>query len=402
MDLEFITMAPTSGDGAYVGVPSTATQRVAGWTGTSEREPTLDYLAAIARTAEAAGFGTLLMPVGSGCLDGWVTAAALAQHTERLRYMVAVRPGFVLPAVAARQATSFDYLTAGRLSINVVTGGSPAEQARDGDFLDHEARYRRTFEFVHVLKRLFTDEVVDHAGEYFRLASASLHPRPVQRPSPPFFIAGASPPGKRLAAEEADVYMMWGETLENTALRIAEVRALADAAGRRLRYSISFQVVLGESEAAAWQRAWDMLSRVDPVAAAAQALAYRTVDSAGQLRLARLMEDSRQSGYQLAPNLWAGLTQVLSGNSIALVGTPDQVADRIAEYVTQGFERVLLRGFPHLEMIEQIGREVLPRVRARVQETASLAELTRVEPPMTQPPESAAPVASALQPVVGR
>lgn len=365
MDLEFITMAPTSGDGAFVGVPGQATFRTSGWTSASEREPSLDYMVAVAKATEAAGFSTLLLPVGTGCLDGWITAAAMAMRTERLRYLVAVRPGFVLPAVAARQVTTFDYLTGGRLSVNVVTGGSPAEQARDGDVADHATRYRRTIEFVHLLLRLFTEEVVDHQGEFYRLEQASLHPRPVQQPYPPFFIAGASRPGLHLAADVADTYMMWGETLDKTAQRIGEVRALADAAGRHLHYSVSFQVVLGETEELAWQRAWQMLSRADPAVAQRQEEFYRTADSVGQLRLARLMEESQASGFKLGPNLWAGLTQVLSGNSIALVGTPDQVADRVVEYIGQGFDRVLLRGFPHLETIERIGREILPRIRQR-------------------------------------
>jgi alkanesulfonate monooxygenase len=365
MDLEFITMAPTAGDGTFVGVPGMATFRTSGWTSASEREPSLDYMAAIARASQAAGFRTLLLPVGTGCLDGWITAAAMAMHTEHLRYLVAVRPGFVQPAVAARQVTTFDYLTGGRLSVNVVTGGSPAEQARDGDFADHETRYRRTIEFVHLLRRLLTEEVVDHDGEFYRLQRASLHPRPIQQPYPPFFIAGASAPGLRLAAEVADTYMMWGETLDKTAQRIADVRSLAGAAGRSLHYSISFQVVLGETEELAWQRAWEMVSKVDPAVARRQEDFYRTADSVGQLRLAKLMEESQATGFKLAPNLWAGLTQVLSGNSIALVGTPDQIADRVVEYVAQGFDRVLLRGFPHLETIERVGREIIPRIRQR-------------------------------------
>ena len=366
-EIEFITMLPTSGDGAYVGVSSAASNKsLSGWTGTADREPTFEYMTAIAQVAERVGFGTLLFPVGTGCLDGWVLAGMIAPLTTTIRFMVAVRPGFVLPAVAARQAATLDYLTGGRLCINVVTGGSPAEQAQDGDFADHQARYRRTFEFVSVVKQLLLGEVVNHQGEFYQLQNARLSPRAAQTPYPPFFIAGASPPGKKLAAEEADTYMMWGETLDNTAKRIADLRAIADPIGRKLGYSVSFQVILGETERDAWDRAWDMLSKVDPSTANRQVDAFRQADSIGQLSLAKLMQDSRDSGFKLGPNLWAGLTQVLSGNSIALVGTADQVADRVAEYVAQGFDHVLLRGFPHLEMIEKIGVEVLPRIRQRV------------------------------------
>jgi alkanesulfonate monooxygenase len=366
MPVDFVTMAPTAGDGTYLGVANLAAQSVDGWTAGAEREPSLEYVARIARAAEQGGFSTLLLPVGSGCLDGWGIASALIPLTERLRFMLAVRPGFVQPAVAARQATTFDYLSGGRLSINVVTGGSPDELARDGDFLDHAARYRRTREFVRIIKSLFEQERVSVEGEFFRLRDARLHPRPVQRPRPPFYIAGASEEGVRLAAEEADIYMLWGETLENVRQRIESVRAAARAAGRMLRYSISFQIILGETEEAAWQRTDDMLSRLDPAVAERQAEFFRRIDSVGQQRLVALMQGARERSFRLGPNLWAGLTQVMSGNSIALVGTPDQVVDRLMEYLALGFDTVLLRGFPHLETIEAIGREIIPRVRARV------------------------------------
>src|SRR5918912_1957998 len=275
-------MAPTAGDGRYLGVANLANQLVDGWTAGAEREPSLEYIASIARAAEQGGFSTLLLPVGSGCLDGWGIASALIPLTERLRFMLAVRPGFVQPAVAARQGTTFDYLSGGRLSINVVTGGSPDELARDGDFLDHAARYRRTREFVRVMKLLFEQERVTVEGEFFRLREARLHPRPVQRPRPPFYIAGASDEGIRLAAEEADIYMLWGETFDNVRQRIEAVRAAAQAAGRTLRYSISFQIILGETEEAAWERADDMLAQLDSGFLERQAAWFSRIDSIGQ------------------------------------------------------------------------------------------------------------------------
>lgn len=365
MPIEFVTMAPTAGDGRYVGVANLAAQSVSGWTSTAEREPTLDYIAKIAQATERGGFSTLLLPVGTGCLDGWSIASALIPKTSTLRFLLAVRPGFTQPAVAARLASTFDYLSEGRLSINVVTGGSPEELSRDGDFLDHAARYRRTVEYVRLLKRLFTEQQVTHAGEFFKLDGAKLHPRSPQQPHPPFFIAGASESGVRLAAEEADVYMMWGETLEKSRARVEAVKAAAGRRGRPPRYSISFQVVLGHTEKAAWDRAHDLVSKVDPEVAERQARFFAAIDSVGQRRLVELMQETRANDFRLGPNLWAGLTQVLSGNSISLVGTGDQIADRLMEYLALGFDMVLLRGFPHLETIEQIGSEIIPRVQAR-------------------------------------
>jgi alkanesulfonate monooxygenase len=356
-------MAPTSGDGPY---PGAGDAPAGNWTAAGEREPDLEYLARIAGAAAAGGFSTLLLPVGTGCLDGWTIAAFLAARTPGLRFLVALRPGFVQPAVAARQASTFDYLSGGRTSINVVTGGSPPELARDGDFLDHDARYRRTAEFIPLVKRLLEGERVDHAGEFFRLEGASLYPRPVQRPRPPFFIAGESPAGTAVVAREAEVYMTWGGPLPELARRRREVAERFAAAGRRGRYSVSFQVILGDTEAEAWDRAEAMRARMSAAAVARQRDHFRTMDSAGQRRLAGYVESSAGSGFRLGPNLWAGLTQVLGGNSIALVGTPDQVTDRLVEYHDAGYDLVLLRGFPHLEAITALGREVLPRVRARL------------------------------------
>lgn len=363
--VEFITMAPTSGDGKYVGYAKEGGQKLEGWTAAGEREPSLAYIGQIAEAAERGGFGTLLLPTGSSCLDSLVIATALIPRTEKLKFLFAVRPGFTAPAVFARQFASFDYLSGGRGLINVVTGGSPAEQAADGDFLPHEARYERTHEFIRVLRRLFSEDGFDHEGEHYKLRNAALHPKPVQA-RPPIYIGGASATGIEVAAESADVYMMWGETQAHTRSRIDAVKAAADSRGRKLSYSVSFQVFLGATEEEAWANAREAISKADPDAVRRKAEANAQGDSVGLKRLHAVMEEAKANDYVIGPNLWAGLTQVLSGNSISLVGTPDQVADRIAEYVDQGFDKVLLRGFPHLETIEAIGREVIPRVRQRL------------------------------------
>lgn len=364
----FITMAPTSGDTEF---PGSGTAPTGNWTAGGDREPTLEYMTRIAEVAERTGFSTLLLPVGTGCLDGWVTASALAARTTRLRFMVAVRPGFVQPAVAAREAATFDYLSGGRLDINVVTGGAPNELARDGDFLAHDERYRRTEEFVEVLRRLLSGEQVSHEGAFFQLRDAVLYPAPVQHPRPPFFIAGESEPGRALAAREADVYMTWGGPWADLRGWLESARARETAIGRSPGHSVSFQIILGDTEDAAWRRAGTLLEHMREDAVVGQRDHLQQVDSSGQQRLASYVAASTSDQFRIGPNLWAGLTRVLSGNSIALVGTADQVADRIAELCAMGFDHILLRGFPHLEMIERIGEEILPRVRRRVASAAA-------------------------------
>ena len=182
------------------------------------------------------------------------------------------------------------------------------------------------------------------------------------------FFGGSSPIAKKIAAELADVYMLWGETLENTKQEIDEVKRLVAAEGRDVSYSISFQIVLGDTEEEAWANANKLISKADRAAFEQKNELSKNGEAVGLKRLHALMENAKDDDFKIGPNLWAGLTQVLSGNSIALVGTPDQVADRIIEFVELGFDKILLRGFPHLETAEKVGEYVIPRVKARLEQ----------------------------------
>lgn len=372
--VEFITMAPTSGDGEFVGaVNNSATKKVNSWTGTdeeAERPPSHEYIKEIAQAAEKGGFSTLLLPTGAGCLDSLAVAANLIAYTEKLNFLFAVRPGFIAPTTFAKQFATVDYWSGGRALVNIVTGGSPTELASDGDYLDHELRYRRTREYIQILKKLFTQECFDYEGEFFCLKGASLFPMPPKTPQ--IYFGGASEIGKTVAAEESDVYMMWGETIENTKKRMDEMKQLSAEHKRKLSYSVSFQVVLGETEEMAWKNAERLLSKVPPSILEQKSNMTAKGDSIGVKRLHQLMEEGKENNFKIGPNLWAGLTQVLSGNSIALVGTPDQVADRVVEFVKLGFDKVLLRGFPHLETIKQLGELVIPRVRKKLNQVQSV------------------------------
>ncbi|MBO0997475.1 LLM class flavin-dependent oxidoreductase [Bacillus sp. SD075] len=363
--VEFITMAPTAGDGEFVGaVHNSTTKKLNSWTGTdesSDRPPTHEYIKAVAQAAEKGGFSTLLLPTGAGCLDSLAVAANLIAYTSKLKFLFAVRPGFIAPTTFAKQFATVDYWSGGRALVNIVTGGSPIELAGEGDFLEHDVRYRRTREYIQVLKKLFTKDRFDYQGEFFNLREASLFPKPLNTPQ--IYFGGASEIGKEVAAEESDVYMMWGETIENTKERIEEMKQLSTKRKRVLSYSISFQVVLGETEEAAWENAERLLSKAPPSVLQKKGEMTSKEDSVGAKRLHQLMESGIEKNFKIGANLWAGLTQVISGNSIALVGTSDQVAERIVEYVQLGFDKILLRGFPHLETIEQVGQTVIPKVR---------------------------------------
>ena len=360
--VEFITMAPTSGDSEYVG-NQTSNKGAQTWSGVgvdSDREPSVDYITKVAQAAEKAGFSTLLLPIGGSCVDSLVAASHLTAHTKTLNYLIAVRPGSTAPTQLAKQYSSVNYWTNNRVFVNVVTGGAPKELENDGDFLSHTDRYKRTREYIEILKRLFNGETFDYNGEFYTLKGANL-PLPVKN-APPIFFGGSSPVAKEVATDVADVYMLWGETLETTKEELESVVKLAKEKNRELSYSVSFQVVLGETEEAAFENANKIISQVDPEVLEAKHANTVSNGAVGVSRLHQLMLESKDNNFVIAPNIWAGLTQVLSGNSIALVGTPQQVAERIVEFVDLGFDKLLLRGFPHLEVIEEIGQKVIPLV----------------------------------------
>ncbi|MGW5498837.1 LLM class flavin-dependent oxidoreductase, partial [Streptomyces olivaceoviridis] len=171
MSLTFHWFLPTNGDSRHVvggghGTPATASGR--------DRPPTVAYLSQIARAAEDLGFAGALTPTGAWCEDAWLTTAMVSRHTERLKFLVAFRPGFVSPTLAAQMASTFQRQTGGRLLLNVVTGGESHEQRAYGDFLDKDARYRRTGEFLHIVRQLWDGKSVDLHGEHLRVEEARL------------------------------------------------------------------------------------------------------------------------------------------------------------------------------------------------------------------------------------
>ncbi|WP_320066361.1 LLM class flavin-dependent oxidoreductase [Micromonospora sp. RTGN7] len=357
--MTFHWFLPTSGDGHHVGA-ATVTAGAA----RHDRAATVGYLTEVARAAEAAGFAALLTPVGSGCPDPWIVCAAVAQHTERVGMLVAVRAGFALPTLIAQQAEAFQAVSGSRLALNVVTGGDPAEQRAYGDFLDHDARYARTGEFVDVLRRAWRGGPFDFAGEHYRVTGGGLA-NPLADP-PPVYFGGASPAAEAVAARQADTYLMWGEPPAAIAARVARVRALATEQGRALRTGLRLHVIARPTAAEAWAEADRLLAGMSPERIAAAQARFARMDSVGQARMAALHGGSAD-GLTIAPNLWAGIGLVREGAGTALVGSYAEVAARVDEYAAHGVDEFILSGWPHREEAQRVGAEVLPRV------TASLA-----------------------------
>lgn len=319
------------------------------------------YLATVAQAIEYAGFNAILIPTGPTCHDAWVVAAALSRATTRLKFLVAFRPGFVLPAVAAQTAQSLQRITGDRLLLNVVTGGSSSEQRGYGDFLDHDERYARTDEFLDIVRRLWAGGSFSLEGKYYRLRNAGLRaPFPNV---PPIYFGGASPAAEAVAARHSDTYLFWGEPPAMVRERIARASALAASHGRKLRYGYRVHVIARDTEKQAWAEADRLLRQVPKADLEKAQRQLRKSESVGQARMMGLyagktFDDVRD--LEIYPNLWAGVGLVRGGAGTALVGSHRQVAERIQELHVLGLDSFILSGYPNLEESLRVGEEVIP------------------------------------------
>jgi alkanesulfonate monooxygenase len=356
--LEFHWCVPVAGDGFYLGLPA--------W----ERPPSLEYAVSIAKTGEAYGFTQLLFGMGfdNHPLEAWTLATAVLALTERASAMVAVRPGFFSAPILAKMAVTLDHISQGRLSLNIVTGGRPDEQAMYGDYLDHDARYRRTGEFLEICRKLWSSPLAfDYQGEFHTLKQTRLEMLPMQRGGPAFYFGGASDAATQVCAAWADVYLMWGEPLAQIGERIVAMRSQVEAQGRteEVRYGLRINVIARPTAREARDAAREMLSKVP---AEALKKGRRTEfpntrrQSVGQGRQWEFRGKADEDWY-LSPGLWAGISVVRSGAGMALVGSYEEVAAMLLEYVALGIHCFILSGYPHLEECENVGRHVLPLVR---------------------------------------
>ncbi|KQP11669.1 LLM class flavin-dependent oxidoreductase [Pseudorhodoferax sp. Leaf265] len=328
-----------------------------------------DYVRAFAQAHEAAGFDRILVPHHSAGPDATLTVAHAASVTERIGFMLAHRPGFMAPTLAARQFASLDQYSGGRLAVHYISGGSDDEQRRDGDWLDHDQRYARTDEYLEVLHKVWTaDKPFDHEGAHYRARNAFSEVKPVQtrnsRPHVPVYFGGASEAAIPVAGKYADVYALWGESLAQARELTTRVRAEAAKHGRSVRFSVSFRPILAETEDKAWARAEAIL---------AETRRLRVVQGFGrggpqQSEGARRLLAAAGQGVRVDKRLWTAIAQETGArsNSTALVGTPEQVADALLDYFDLGVSTFLIRGFDPLEDARDYGRALIPHTRALV------------------------------------
>ncbi|KKJ01997.1 LLM class flavin-dependent oxidoreductase [Burkholderia gladioli] len=324
-----------------------------------------DYVRAFAQAHEQAGFDRILVPHHSTGPSATLTISYAAAVTERVNFMLAHRPGFTEPTLAARQIATLDQFSGGRLGVHFISGGSDSEQQRDGDFLDHGQRYARTDEYLGILRRIWTeDRPFDHEGTYYRFRQGFSEVKPAQRPHVPIYFGGASAAALEVAAKHADIYALWGESLDQVRELTGRVRAAAAAQGRQIRFSVSFRPILAATEDAAWDRARRILAETRRLREAAGL----GVGSPQQSEGARRLLAAAERGSRVDKRLWTEIAQLSGGrsNSTALVGTPEQVADALADYYDIGVTTFLIRGFDPLEDALDYGRELIPRVRELV------------------------------------
>jgi alkanesulfonate monooxygenase len=354
---------PTSGDGRTIVERFHANRSLGPG---APREPSIDYLAQIARAAEQLGFEGVLTPTGTWCEDAWLTTAALIRETTRLKFLVAFRPGVISPTLAAQMAGTYQRISDGRLLLNVVTGGDAVEQHRFGDWHDHDARYARTDEFLTIVRGVWTGKPFTFNGSHLRVEGATLLAAP--DPLPRVYFGGSSAAALPVAARHADVYLTWGEPPAQVAEKIDKVTALAEAAGRKVRFGIRLHTISRDTSAEAWTEAQKLLDSLEPeqVRRAQEQLAAS--ESIGQQRMVALHNgglDRGVRGLEIYPNLWAGIGLVRGGAGTALVGSHSEVADRIEEYHDLGITEFILSGYPHLEEAYWFAEGVRPHLTRR-------------------------------------
>ena len=311
----------------------------------------------------------MLTPTGTFCEDAWLVTAALLRETSTLKFLVAFRPGVINPVLAAQMAAAYQRISGGRLLLNIVTGGEPREQARFGDTDPKATRYARTEEFLSVLRGTWEQPPFDFKGQLLR-GRGRAGQRAGSSPRPDIYFGGSSGPAGPVAAKHADVYLTWGEPPELVAEKLDWMRSLAREQGRTLRFGLRVHTLSRDTSEDAWRHAQWLLDGLDPRPGRGRPGGARAPASRpgrpGCWRCAtavRRTSDARE--LEVSPGLWSGVGLVRGGAGTALVGSHDEVADRLAEYHALGIDEFILSGYPHVEEAYWFGEGVMPRLRER-------------------------------------
>jgi alkanesulfonate monooxygenase len=330
------------------------------------------FVARFAQAHEQSDFDRVLIGYASLAPDNLQVAAYAAANTEKLQYLVAHRPGVVFPTVAARTYATLDQFSGGRIALHTISGAADVEQRRDGDYLHKVDRYARAQEYLQILKRVWTEDgPISHDGRFYRFEDYLPLVKPAQQPRIPVYFGGSSDEAYAVGAAEADVYALFAQPLASIAEEIARIRAAAEAAGREdaPRISVSFRPILGATEDEAWARAHRILEATEASGGyAAVERIFGAKKGVGSSVGSQRQLDAAARGERHDRALWTSLAAATGapGNTTALVGTPETVAEALLDYVDLGVSTILIRGFDPFEDAVDYGRELIPRVREGV------------------------------------
>lgn len=328
----------------------------------------IDYVEKTARVHEEGGFDRALVAFHSTGPESQLVVAHAASVTKNLNFMIAHRPGFTQPTLAARQLATLDHFTGGRVAVHIITGGSDEELAKDGDHLTKDERYARTSEYLDIVRAEWgSDKPFDYEGKYYKVDQGFGAVKPLREPRIPVYFGGSSEAAIPVAGKHADIFALWGETQAQVAETIARVRHAAAKHGRQVKFSLSLRPIIADTEEAAWARADEIVARTKALreAAGLPTSGHRPPNAGSQ----RLLDAAAQ-GSRLDKRLWTGVAAVTgaAGNSTGLVGTPQQVAEALLDYYDLGVTTFLIRGFDPVEDAIAYGRDLIPLVRKLVAE----------------------------------
>lgn len=357
------TPLPTADPGVQVLWYLTAPDGRSPWTEAGVRDVDLAYLRQLAGAIDHLGFDGALLATGPH--DVHVLAAAMATHTERMRFLLAVHPPLLSPMLAAKMTVTLDQFTRGRVLLNIVNGDA-ATLASMGSTLAHDDRYAYTAEWIRAWRAAVAGDVVDIDGTFVKVRNGRLALPPVQRPTPPLWFGGASPAAVEVAAEGIDTYLAYGDTPEAVAERLGRVATRAAELGRTLDYGVRLYIILRDTDEEAWAEADRILSTMDPDVIASIQQAFAGTDSQVQkdqlaLHGGRIPHDARE--LEFAPALWSGFGLVRPGAATAIVGSPETVLARLRDFQAVGVRTFILSGVPLLEEAYRFSETVLGSLR---------------------------------------
>ncbi len=306
--------------------------------------------------AEKGGFDNVLLPSGYALgIDGTAIAGAVGALTTRIKMLLAVRCGEMWPPQLARQLASLDQILNGRLTINIISSDLP------GAPLESAPRYRRTLEVMNIVRTLMNGEDLAFEGEFFQLQLDAPRNCKDRRRAPPYYFGGLSDNARDVAAQAADVFLMWPDTTPNVQEILDDMRKRAAAYDRSLKFGYRVHVIVRETEDEARAYAARLMSKLD--ADVGKATREKSLDhaSVGVQRQAMMRDAADEDGFA-EDHLWTGIGRARSGCGAAIVGDPDQVLAKIKSYQEMGFEAFIFSGYPHAQECDLFARYVLPQL----------------------------------------